>query len=117
MRDKQVQDVWSYSLCVVAFLLHFFLIGFSYLPFVGFFLYFLIGLGFYHSKMWGGADVKIFAGMGAAFGPNILYIFIMLWCTICYSLIWKLVKKQTKEIPFIPVLSGSALAYMFIVGG
>lgn len=113
LKNKWVPNEASYTLSVFGFALYFSMHGFTYLPFLGFALYFLFGLGLYYGHLWGGADVKIFAAAGAAFGPNLLYVFCLLVVSFLYGLLWWGIKRE-RQAPFVPVLFFSSFIYFLM---
>lgn len=114
LKNKWVPDKISYCLCILGFALYFARDGFSYLPFLGFWLFFFFGLGMYYTELWGGADVKILAAAGAAFGPNILYVFFLFAFSFLYGFVWWSLKRE-RQAPFVPVLALASIVQCIIL--
>lgn len=101
LKTKEVPDRISYGFIILALLIRF---VYSFYSDFSYFLYGLMGLGImfvfgaamYYSKQWGGADAKLFMGLGATFGgmsyqqvPLLLILVILVFFVgAIYAMIW-----------------------------
>ena len=101
LKTREVPDYLSYGFIISILgirLIYSFYSDFSYFwhGFLGFFAMFLFGAVMYYLKQWGGADAKLFMGLGAVFGslfygrvPLLLILVLMIFFIgAFYSAIW-----------------------------
>jgi len=83
---------------------------------IGFGIFFLLALLFYHTNQWGGADSKLLMGLGALLGVDLIFstqsthawdllsfFLLLLFVGAIYGLIWGSVMVVIKKNKFFPV--------------